>query len=73
MTYYDHPFYSLSIQSLSHSLLLLTLYHTIRLNIGLMSEQDDTASSVYENTNGMPMSNGKNLHMEIGPGEIANR
>ena len=33
------------------------------------SEED----SVYENTNGMPMAAGRNLHMEVGPGEIANR
>ena len=30
-------------------------------------------SSVYENTNGMPMAGGKNLHMEIMPGQLANR
>lgn len=28
---------------------------------------------MYENTNGMPMANGKNLHMEVGFGDIANR
>eukprot|EP01035_Chromulina_nebulosa_P023904 gene23904-31021_t len=33
----------------------------------------DSKKSVYENTNGFPMSNGKNLHMEVGPGELANR
>lgn len=29
------------------------------------SEIDVGSSAVYENTNGMPMSNGKNLHMEV--------
>eukprot|EP01035_Chromulina_nebulosa_P042188 gene42188-57123_t len=29
--------------------------------------------SVYENTNGVPTSNGKNLHMEVGRGQLANR
>jgi len=29
--------------------------------------------SVYDNTNGMPMSNGKNLHMNLGHGDVANR
>jgi uridine phosphorylase len=31
------------------------------------------AVAVYENTNGVPMSDGKNLHMEIGPHDIASR
>lgn len=30
-------------------------------------------SSVYQNTNGFPMANGKNLHMDVGPGDLANR
>lgn len=40
-----------------------------------MSNPEESAggSSVYENTNGMPMANGKNLHMEVGFGDIANR
>ena len=29
--------------------------------------------SVYENTNGMPLANGKNLHMDVGRGELADR
>lgn len=37
-----------------------------------MSELLET-SAIYENTNGMPMSNGKNLHMETGIGELASR
>jgi len=36
-----------------------------------MSEQDEK-ESVYENTNGMPMANGKNLHMDTGPGDMGN-
>lgn len=28
--------------------------------------------SCYENTNGMPMANGRNLHMNTGPGDMAN-
>lgn len=36
-------------------------------------EEKAQGSSVYENTNGMPMANGKNLHMEVGFGDIANR
>jgi len=40
-----------------------------------MSEADEKsqAAPVYQNTNGMPLSNGKNLHMEVGFGDIANR
>lgn len=29
--------------------------------------------AVYENTNGVPLCDGKNLHMDVGQGEIANR
>jgi uridine phosphorylase len=29
--------------------------------------------SVYENTNGMPLADGKNLHLNTGPGDMANR
>lgn len=29
--------------------------------------------SVYENTNGFPMADGKNLHMDVGHGDLANR
>lgn len=35
-----------------------------------MSKEDD---AVYSNPNGMPMAAGKNLHMDLGPGDIANR
>jgi len=40
-----------------------------------MAEQGENAHSapVYQNTNGMPLANGKNLHMEVGFGDIANR
>lgn len=33
----------------------------------------DKKSSVYENTNGFPLANGKNLHMDVGFGDLANR
>jgi len=36
----------------------------------MSSENKD---SVYENTNGFPMAAGKNLHMETGKGDLANR
>ena len=36
-------------------------------------EENDKGKSMYENTNGMPMAHGKNLHMEVGTGDIANR
>jgi uridine phosphorylase len=32
-----------------------------------------TTSAVYSNTNGFPMSNGKNLHMDLGRGDLHNR
>lgn len=32
-----------------------------------------TTSAVYSNTNGFPMSNGKNLHMDLGHGDLHNR
>ncbi len=34
---------------------------------------EEETSPVYENTNGVPMANGKNLHMDLGVGDIANR
>lgn len=34
---------------------------------------DEKSDSVYDNTNGMPMQNGKNLHMDLGKGDVANR
>lgn len=36
-------------------------------------EEDAHSTSVYENTNGMPMANGKNLHMDCGHGDLSNR
>ena len=36
-----------------------------------MSEKKEEA--VYSNPNGMPMAQGKNLHMDLGPGDISNR
>lgn len=38
-----------------------------------MIDESSVESSVYENTNGFPMCDGKNLHMDIKKGEIANR
>mmetsp|Transcript_30381 Transcript_30381/g.60479 ORF Transcript_30381/g.60479 Transcript_30381/m.60479 type:complete len:301 (+) Transcript_30381:59-961(+) len=39
-----------------------------------MAEQSaDPNAPIYENTNGVPLCNGKNLHMEVGFGDIANR
>lgn len=35
--------------------------------------EEENANSVYQNTNGMPMANGRNLHMDLAPGELANR
>lgn len=35
--------------------------------------QEKGSESVYENTNGMPMQGGKNLHMDLGNGDVANR
>jgi uridine phosphorylase len=35
--------------------------------------KDVEKESVYENTNGMPMANGKNLHMDTGPGDMGTR
>jgi uridine phosphorylase len=28
---------------------------------------------IFENPNGVPMSNGRNFHMQVAPGEVANR
>jgi len=33
----------------------------------------EAQAPVYENTNGVPLCNGKNLHMDVGLGDIANR
>lgn len=30
-----------------------------------MSKKEEEEESVYENTNGMPMAGGRNLHMEV--------
>ena len=38
-----------------------------------IGDDDEDKKPVYENTNGMPLANGKNLHMDVGPGDIANR
>mmetsp|Transcript_20567 Transcript_20567/g.34602 ORF Transcript_20567/g.34602 Transcript_20567/m.34602 type:complete len:295 (-) Transcript_20567:89-973(-) len=38
-----------------------------------MSNSDEKKDSVYSNTNGMPMNNGKNLHMDLAKGDVANR
>jgi len=39
----------------------------------MSSEEEKGGGGVYENTNGMPLAAGKNLHMDTGPGDMANR
>lgn len=38
-----------------------------------MSEFKNNKESVYENVNAMPLNHGKNLHMDVGQGDLANR
>jgi len=39
----------------------------------MSAQASDEKSSVYSNPNGMPFANGKNLHMDLGKGDINNR
>lgn len=39
----------------------------------MATEQHQDHTALYENTNGMPLSGGKTLHMELGVGDLANR
>lgn len=39
----------------------------------MIDPQPESTAPIYQNTNGMPLHNGKNVHMEVGFGDIANR
>ena len=38
-----------------------------------LAESESEEKAVYENTNGVPLCNGKNLHMDVDKNDIANR